>query len=91
MSRGSDLAARLGGDEFMLLLPDCGCEQLQHVLDRLVRFSTEIDGKNTPVEFSAGWKEYEPGLDSNQLFEGADRALLPKKRGMHPKASPVTV
>ncbi len=48
VSRGSDLAARLGGDEFMLLLPDCGSEQLQRVLDRLVCFSTEIDGKSTP-------------------------------------------
>lgn len=91
VSRGSDLAARLGGDEFMLLLPDCGSEQLQHVLDRLVRFSTEIDGKSTPVEFSAGWKEYELGQDSTQLFEAADRALYQKKRGICPKSSPVTV
>ena len=90
-SRGSDLAARLGGDEFMLLLPDCGSEQLQHVLDRLVRFRTEIDGKSTPIEFSAGWKEYEPGQDSTQLFEAADRTLYQNKRGMRPKSSPVTV
>jgi len=91
VSRGSDLAARLGGDEFMLLLPDCGSEQLQHVLDRLVRFRTEIEGESTPVEFSAGWKEYQHGQDSTQLFEAADRALYQNKRGMRPKSSPVTV
>ena len=75
----------------MLLLPDCGSEQLQHVLNRLVCFRTEIDGKSTPVEFSAGWKEYELGQDSTQLFEAADRALYQKKRGMSPKSSPVAV
>ena len=40
--RGSDLAARLGGDEFMLLLPECDSDQLQRVLERLVRFKVEV-------------------------------------------------
>jgi PleD family two-component response regulator len=34
-----------------------------------------------PVEFSAGWKEYELGLTSKELMEAADRALYENKRG----------
>jgi len=79
--RGSDLAVRLGGDEFMLLLPECDAHQLQHVLDRLVTFKAEIAGKMVPVEFSAGWKEYELGQTSKELIEAADRALYENKRG----------
>jgi diguanylate cyclase (GGDEF)-like protein len=79
--RGSDLAVRLGGDEFMLLLPECDTHQLHHVLDRLVTFKAEIAGKMVPVEFSAGWKEYELGQTSKELIEAADRALYENKRG----------
>jgi diguanylate cyclase (GGDEF)-like protein len=78
--RGSDLAVRLGGDEFMLLLPECDTHQLHHVLDRLVAFKAEIAGKMVPVEFSAGWKEYELGQTSKELIEAADRALYENKR-----------
>ena len=79
--RGSDVAARLGGDEFMLLLPECNAQQLQHVLERLVSFKAEIAGQQFPVEFSAGWKEYEIGQTSKELMEAADRALYENKRG----------
>jgi diguanylate cyclase (GGDEF)-like protein len=78
--RGSDLAARLGGDEFMLLLPECDTIQLQRVLERLVRFKVDIEGRIIPVEFSAGWKEHEAGQTSKELIEAADRALYENKR-----------
>jgi diguanylate cyclase (GGDEF)-like protein len=87
--RGSDLAARLGGDEFMLLLPECDTTQLQHVLDRLVHFKVEISGEMIPVEFSAGWKEYESGQTSQELIEAADRALYENKRGTRPAPASV--
>jgi diguanylate cyclase (GGDEF)-like protein len=90
VSRGSDLAARLGGDEFLLLLPECSSDQLQHVIERLIPFKTEIAGENIPVEFSAGWKEYQAGQSSSDLFEAADRALYQNKRGLSPAPSPVT-
>ena len=91
VSRGSDLAARLGGDEFMLLLPECGSEQLQLVLERLVPLSIEIEGKKILVEFTAGWKEYRAGQSASELFEAADRALYQNKRGMHVESgSPVS-
>ena len=78
--RGSDLAARLGGDEFMLLLPECNTHQLQHVLERLVSFKVDVGGEKIPVEFSAGWKEYQLGQTSRELMEAADRALYENKR-----------
>jgi len=87
--RGSDLAVRLGGDEFMLLLPECDTNQLQHVLDRLVHFKVEISGEMIPVEFSAGWKEYEFGQTSQELIEAADRALYENKRGTRPAPASV--
>ncbi len=87
--RGSDLAARLGGDEFMLLLPECDANQLQHVLERLLNFKVEIGGKKMPVEFSAGWKEYQHG----QNLQGIDRSRRPRPlreqaRDAHPPAFP---
>jgi diguanylate cyclase (GGDEF)-like protein len=87
--RGSDLAARLGGDEFMLLLPECDTNQLQNVLERLVPFQVEIAGQTIPVAFSAGWKEYETGQTSKELFEAADRALYENKRGARVTGAPV--
>jgi diguanylate cyclase (GGDEF)-like protein len=87
--RGSDLAARLGGDEFMLLLPECDADQLQHVLQRLVSFHVEIGDKKVPVEFSAGWKEYQLGQTSRELMECADRALYENKRQTHQPAASV--
>jgi diguanylate cyclase (GGDEF)-like protein len=78
--RGSDLAARLGGDEFMVLLPECDGEQLQRVLERLVRFKADVGGKRVPIAFSTGWKEYETGRTSQDLLEAADRALYENKR-----------
>lgn len=90
-SRGSDLAARLGGDEFMLLLPECDAGQLQCVLERLVRFKTEVRGESFPVEFSAGWHEYESGQTSQQLLEAADRALYENKRNSRSAQAPTIV
>jgi diguanylate cyclase (GGDEF)-like protein len=88
--RGSDLAVRLGGDEFMILLPECDSNQLQRVLERLVRCKAEIAGQTVQVEFSAGWKQHATGESSRDLFEAADRALYQNKRSLPPKVTPVT-
>lgn len=89
--RGSDLAARLGGDEFMVLLPECSTTQLHCVLERLIRCQVDIDGKKVPVEFSVGWKEYEAGESSTDLFKAADRALYQNKRSPQMRPAPVAV
>ncbi len=90
-TRGSDLAVRWGGDEFMLLLLDCGVEQLSLVLQRLDGFSVEVRGNRLPVLFSVGWKSYEPGDDFECLIEEADRNLYSHKAAAKVSHEPTTV
>jgi diguanylate cyclase (GGDEF)-like protein len=78
-TRGSDLAVRWAGDEFMLLLLDCGVEQLSVVLSRLEGFVVEVQGKPLAVSFSLGWKAFEPGDTLESLIEKADRELYSHK------------
>jgi len=73
--RPSDLLARYGGEEFTLVLPACGEEQAEHLVERLQPLVPE---KQT---FSAGIATWN-GLDDVQaLLAAADRALLQAKRG----------
>jgi diguanylate cyclase (GGDEF)-like protein len=73
--RPSDLLARYGGEEFTLVLPACGEEQAEHLVERLQPLVPE---KQT---FSAGIATWN-GLDDPQaLLAAADRALLQAKRG----------
>ena len=78
--RGSDLAVRLGGDEFLVLLPDCNLEQVQTVLGRLGSLQVEWQGRQIPVTFSAGWRQYALGDRPDELLELADQALYERKR-----------
>jgi len=78
--RGSDLAVRLGGDEFLVLLPECTLEQVQTVLGRLGSIEVEWQGKQIPVTFSAGWRQYQMGDRPDELLEKADQALYARKR-----------
>jgi diguanylate cyclase (GGDEF)-like protein len=87
--RETDLAARLGGDEFMLLLTECDSSQLPSVLNRLQAIEVNLNGKWTPVEFSAGWKEYEAGQQAEQLMAEADKALYEDKQGRKIPVAPV--
>jgi diguanylate cyclase (GGDEF)-like protein len=73
--RPSDLLARYGGEEFTLVLPACGEEQAERMVERLQPLMPE---KQT---FSAGIATWN-GLDDEQaLLAAADRALLQAKRG----------
>jgi two-component system cell cycle response regulator len=78
--RGSDLAVRLGGDEFLVVLPECSLDQLQLVLERLGSFEIEWQGQRIPVNFSAGWKDFEKGNRPEELLACADQALYANKR-----------
>jgi len=90
-TRGSDLAVRWAGDEFMLLLLDCGVEQLSVVLNRLAGFAVEVQGKTLPVSFSLGWKTFEPGDTLEGLIEKADRDLYSHKTAGKMSREQVTV
>jgi|HubBroStandDraft_6_1064221.scaffolds.fasta_scaffold00509_11 diguanylate cyclase (GGDEF)-like protein len=78
--RVADLAARLGGDEFMLLLTECDSTRVPVMLRRLEAIQVEVDRETIPVRFSVGWKEYEPGEGSQDMFSGADKALYADKQ-----------
>src|SRR5882672_2990364 len=78
--RGADLAVRLGGDEFLVLLPECTSQQLQLVLGRLGSVEVNWHGKEIPITFSVGWKQYEMGERPEDLLASADEALYAKKR-----------
>jgi len=88
--RGSDLAVRMGGDEFVVLLPACNIGQVQRVLGRLSPLEIEVEGKQIPFAFSAGWTEYRQGERPEQLLERADSALYAEKKlrknQLHPVA-----
>jgi diguanylate cyclase (GGDEF)-like protein len=73
--RPSDLLARYGGEEFTLVLPACGEEQAERMVERLQPL---VPDKQT---FSAGIATWN-GMDGPQeLLAAADRALLQAKRG----------
>src|SRR6266403_3095701 len=78
--RGGDLAVRLGGDEFLVLLPECTSQQLKLVLGRLGSVEVNWHGKEIPITFSVGWKQYEMGERPEDLLASADEALYAKKR-----------
>ena len=78
--RGSDLAARLGGDEFLVLLPECTMEQLELVVGRLSVLEVAWQGRQIPVTFSAGWKQYQPGERPDEMLARADEILYTRKR-----------
>src|SRR5580658_1419432 len=78
--RGGDLAVRMGGDEFMLILPECNHAQLQLVLKRLGPLEVAWEGREFPVRYSAGWKEYASGDRAETMIAAADQALYASKR-----------
>ena len=72
-SRGSDIAARLSDDDFLLLLPECGVNEVKQVLNRLGAIELSVSGEKTSLEYTTGWVDYQPGeLPANLLKRAAD-------------------
>jgi diguanylate cyclase (GGDEF)-like protein len=72
-SRGSDIAARLGDDDFLLLLPDCGVNEVKQVLNRLGTVEVSSAGQKIPLAFTTGWVDYQPGdLPADLLKRAAE-------------------
>lgn len=72
-SRGSDIAARLSDDDFVLLLPECGVNEVKQVLNRLGPIELSVSGEKLSLEYTTGWVDYQPGeLPANLLKRAAD-------------------
>ena len=72
-SRGSDIAARLNDEDFLLLLPECGVNEVKQVLNRLGSVEVSSSGQKIPLNFTTGWVDYQPGeLPANLLKRAAD-------------------
>jgi len=72
-SRGSDIAARLGDDDFLLLLPECGVNEVKQVLNRLGTVEVSSAGQKIPLAFTTGWVDYQPGdLPADLLKRAAE-------------------
>lgn len=72
-SRGSDIAARISDDDFLLLLPECGLNEVKQVLNRLGPVEVNSLGEKIPLNYTTGWVDYQPGdLPANLLKRAAD-------------------
>ncbi len=72
-SRGSDIAARLNDEDFLLLLPECGVNEVKQVLNRLGSVEINSSGQKTPLNITTGWVDYQAGeLPANFLKRAAD-------------------
>lgn len=72
-SRGSDIAARLSDDDFLLLLPECGLNEVKQVLNRLGPIEVYSSGEKIPLNYTTGWVDYQPGdLPADLLKRAAD-------------------
>jgi diguanylate cyclase (GGDEF)-like protein len=74
-SRGSDVAARLSDDDFLLLLPECGLNEVKQVLNRLGAVEVSSSGEKIPLNFTTGWVDYQPGDLPADLLKRAANLL----------------
>jgi diguanylate cyclase (GGDEF)-like protein len=72
--RPTDTLVRYGGEEFTLVLPNCGCEQAQQLIDRLRPLMPDNQ------TFSAGIATWDYHESAEQLLRRADEALLAAKK-----------
>ena len=73
----------------MVLLPECNLRQVQAVLGRLSPLGIEVESKQVPFVFSAGWTEYREGETPEQLLRRADSALYAEKKSRKNQLYPV--
>jgi diguanylate cyclase (GGDEF)-like protein len=72
-SRGSDIAARLSDDDFLLLLPECGVNEVKQVLNRLGLIEVNASREKILLNYTTGWVDYQPGdLPAALLKRAAD-------------------
>jgi diguanylate cyclase (GGDEF)-like protein len=74
-SRGSDVAARLNDDDFLLLLPECGLNEVKQVLNRVAPVEVSSAGQKTSLVYTTGFVDYQPGDLPADLLKRASHLL----------------
>ena len=81
-ARATDACFRWGGDEFAVLLPMADAARAAELCRRIESAVPEscFDPNGTPLQVSCGHTELAEGMDTRELLEAADLALLTLKR-----------
>jgi DNA-directed RNA polymerase subunit M/transcription elongation factor TFIIS len=62
------------------VLPECTVEQLELFVGRLGVLEVVWQDRKIPVTFSAGWNQYQPGEQPEEMLARADKILYTRKR-----------
>jgi diguanylate cyclase (GGDEF)-like protein len=73
--RGSDFAVRLADDDFLLVLVECGLNEVKTVLNRLGPVEIDCSGQKIDLTYTTGWVDYQPGDLPSDLLGRATQLL----------------
>jgi diguanylate cyclase (GGDEF)-like protein len=73
--RGSDFAVRWADDDFLLVLPECGLNEVKVVLNRLGALEMNCAGRTVNLSYTTGWVDYQPGDLPGDLLKRAAEIL----------------
>jgi diguanylate cyclase (GGDEF)-like protein len=83
--RAEATVARVGGDEFALILPETDAEQTPELERRIAEALRAVRcPAGRGLVLSAGFAQWQPGMDAAALCEAADLRLYAAKRGRRP-------
>ncbi len=77
--RSADLPVRMGGDEFMIILAECGLDDVYRPIERMRGCEVPYEDKTIAVTFSVGWAQHRRGELAAELLQRADEALYVQK------------
>jgi diguanylate cyclase (GGDEF)-like protein len=86
-TRSADLPVRMGGDEFMIILPECGVEDVFRPIERMRGCEVPFGDGVIKVNFSVGWAQHRRGELGAELLRRADEALYQQKHARSARAS----
>ena len=65
--RGSDFPVRVGKGDFVLVLTECGLNEVKTILNRIGPLEVSSSGKRIAVGYSTGWVDYQAG-DGSRFY-----------------------